>query len=110
MSKVTQHNERRQQKTKLHTDRTPTPLATPTHKPFDAKTQVLGVVGGTVGLFDQSTVEVTDELLEAYRNQGGFDLLGRSRDSIRTEAEMTKAKEACVALDLDGLVVSRCKT
>lgn len=68
--------------------------------------QVLGVVGGTIGLFEQSTVEVTDELLAAYRNQGGFDLLGRSVDSIRTEAEMSKAKEACVALDLDGLVVS----
>ncbi|CBJ31829.1 RecName: Full=Pyrophosphate--fructose 6-phosphate 1-phosphotransferase subunit beta; Short=PFP; AltName: Full=6-phosphofructokinase, pyrophosphate dependent; AltName: Full=Pyrophosphate-dependent 6-ph [Ectocarpus siliculosus] len=67
--------------------------------------QVLGVVGGTVGLFEQSTVEVTDELLDAYRNQGGFDLLGRSRDSIRTEAELAKAKEACAALDLDGLVV-----
>lgn len=73
-----------------------------THK----NSQVLGVVGGTVGLFEQSTVEVTDELLDAYRNQGGFDLLGRSRDSIRTEAELAKAKEACAALDLDGLVVS----
>ncbi|CAN0109804.1 unnamed protein product, partial [Ectocarpus fasciculatus] len=66
---------------------------------------VLGVVGGTVGLFEQSTVEVTDELLDAYRNQGGFDLLGRSRDSIRTESELAKAKEACAELDLDGLVV-----
>lgn len=70
--------------------------------------QVLGVVGGTIGLFEQSTVEITDDLLDAYRNQGGFDLLGRSVDSIRTEAEMAKAKEACVALDLDGLVVSAC--
>ena len=66
---------------------------------------MLGVVGGTVGLFEQSTVEITDELLSAYRNQGGFDLLGRSVDSIRTDAEMTKAKDACAALDLDGLVV-----
>lgn len=70
--------------------------------------QVLGVVGGTVGLFEQSTVEITDELLAAYRNQGGFDLLGRSVDSIRTDAEMAKAKEACAALDLDGLVVGFC--
>lgn len=31
--------------------------------------QVLGVVGGTVGLFEQSTVEITDDLLDAYRNQ-----------------------------------------
>lgn len=31
--------------------------------------QVLGVVGGTVGLFEQSTIDITDELLDAYRNQ-----------------------------------------
>lgn len=34
-----------------------------------SRLQVLGVVGGTVGLFEQSTVEITDELLDAYRNQ-----------------------------------------
>ncbi|CAM9510914.1 unnamed protein product, partial [Laminaria digitata] len=67
--------------------------------------QVLGVVGGTVGLFEQSTVEITDDLLHGYCNQGGFDLLGRSRDSIRTETEMDKAKASCEALDLDGLVL-----
>lgn len=67
--------------------------------------KVLGVVGGTVGLFEQSTVEITDDLLDAYRNQGGFDLLGRSRDSIRTEAEMAKARASCEALDLDGLLL-----
>lgn len=31
--------------------------------------QVLGVVGGTVGLFEQSTVDITDDLLDSYRNQ-----------------------------------------
>lgn len=31
--------------------------------------QVIGFVGGVVGLFEQSTVEITDKVLEAYRNQ-----------------------------------------
>lgn len=33
-------------------------------------------------------------------------MLGRSRDCIRSEEELAKAKESCQALDLDGLVVS----
>lgn len=37
--------------------------------PLRVRDQVLGVVGGTVGLFEQSTVEITDDLLDAYRNQ-----------------------------------------
>lgn len=31
--------------------------------------QVLGFVGGVVGLFEQSFVDITDAVLEAYRNQ-----------------------------------------
>lgn len=62
------------------------------------------VVDATLWL---SSLALTRSPVRATRlRQGGFDLLGRSRDSIRTEAEMTKAKEACLALDLDGLVVS----
>ncbi|CAM9173104.1 unnamed protein product, partial [Sphacelaria rigidula] len=71
----------------------------------DKLLQVIGFVGGVVGLFEQSTVEIGDEILEAYRNQGGFDMLGRSRDCIRSEEELAKAKESCQALDLDGLVL-----
>ncbi|CAM9430307.1 unnamed protein product [Discosporangium mesarthrocarpum] len=67
--------------------------------------QVLGFVGGTVGMFDQQAVEITDALLNAYRNQGGFDLLGRSVDSIRSEEEMGKARQTCEAMKLDGLVL-----
>lgn len=33
-------------------------------------------------------------------------MLGRSKDCIKSEAEMELAKETCEALDLDGLVVS----
>lgn len=30
---------------------------------------MIGFVGGVVGLFEQSTVDINDEILEAYRNQ-----------------------------------------
>ncbi|CAM9151356.1 unnamed protein product [Choristocarpus tenellus] len=69
------------------------------------KSKVIGIVGGTRGLFEQQTVDITDALLEGYSNQGGFDLLGRSVDSIRTEEEMAKARSACETLKLDGLVL-----
>lgn len=105
---LTTHSERVRPKSVIVKNKHNASLTRPTNQPTNQPPcrQVLGVVGGTVGLFEQSTVEITDDLLSAYRNQGGFDLLGRSVDSIRTDAEMTKAKEACAALDLDGLVVS----
>ncbi|CAM9806155.1 unnamed protein product, partial [Phaeothamnion confervicola] len=69
------------------------------------KSKVLGFVGGTHGLFDEEYVEVTDALLSGYRNQGGFDLLGRSVDAIKTEDQVNKARKACERLKLDGLVL-----
>lgn len=31
--------------------------------------QVIGFVGGTVGLFERAHIEITDDVLDAYRNQ-----------------------------------------
>ena len=49
-------------------------------------------VGGARGLLDQQYVEITDDLLASYKNQGGFDLLGRTVDSIRDESDLAAAQ------------------
>ena len=38
-------------------------------------------------------------------SQGGYDLLGRTKDQIRTTEQVNAAMAACKALKLDGLVV-----
>lgn len=37
--------------------------------------------------------------------QGGYDLLGRTKDQIRTTEQVNAALAACNALKLDGLVI-----
>jgi len=37
--------------------------------------------------------------------QGGYDLLGRTKDQIRTTEQVNAALASCKALKLDGLVV-----
>ncbi|KAK8926500.1 Pyrophosphate--fructose 6-phosphate 1-phosphotransferase subunit alpha [Platanthera zijinensis] len=66
---------------------------------------LFGFVGGTEGLFSQKTLEITDEVLSSYQNQGGYDLLGRTVDKIRTIEQVNAAKAACETLKLDGLVI-----
>jgi pyrophosphate--fructose-6-phosphate 1-phosphotransferase len=66
---------------------------------------VLGFVGGTLGLFAKEYVELSAALVDRHRNQGGFDMLGRSVDKIRTPEEQRAAQEACTALGLTGLVM-----
>ncbi|CAI9115316.1 OLC1v1016190C1 [Oldenlandia corymbosa var. corymbosa] len=74
-------------------------------KIHNPKSVLLGFLGGSEGLFAQKTIEVTDEVLATYKNQGGYDLLGRTKDQIRTTEQVNAAYEACKALKLDGLVV-----
>ncbi|XP_042494282.1 pyrophosphate--fructose 6-phosphate 1-phosphotransferase subunit alpha-like [Macadamia integrifolia] len=74
-------------------------------KIHNPKSILLGFLGGTDGLFAQKTLEITDDILSTYKNQGGYDLLGRTKDQIRTTEQVTAALNTCRALKLDGLVI-----
>ncbi|KAF7829454.1 pyrophosphate--fructose 6-phosphate 1-phosphotransferase subunit alpha [Senna tora] len=66
---------------------------------------LFGFLGGSEGLFAQKTLEITDGNLSTYKNQGGYDLLGRTKDQIRTTEQVNAALAACKNLKLDGLVI-----
>ncbi|KAL5557651.1 hypothetical protein UlMin_033862 [Ulmus minor] len=74
-------------------------------KLHNPKSTLLGFLGGSEGLFAQKTLEITDEILATYKNQGGYDLLGRTQDQIRTTEQVNAALTACNNLKLDGLVI-----
>ncbi|CAK9155621.1 unnamed protein product [Ilex paraguariensis] len=61
--------------------------------------------GGSEGIFAQKTLEITDDILATYKNQGGYDLLGRTKDQIRTTEQVNAALNTCRDLKLDGLVI-----
>ncbi|KAI3909333.1 hypothetical protein MKX01_031776 [Papaver californicum] len=60
---------------------------------------------GTEGLFSKQTIEITEGIVSTYRNQGGYDMLGRTKDQIRTSEQVKSALDACQALKVDGLVI-----
>ncbi|XP_010275338.1 PREDICTED: pyrophosphate--fructose 6-phosphate 1-phosphotransferase subunit alpha-like [Nelumbo nucifera] len=74
-------------------------------KSHNPKSTLLGFCGGTEGLFSQKTIEITEDIVLSYRNQGGYGMLGRTKDQIRTSEQVKAALDACEALKLDGLVI-----
>ncbi|KAG5392806.1 hypothetical protein IGI04_022769 [Brassica rapa subsp. trilocularis] len=74
-------------------------------KVHNANSTLIGFLGGSEGLFAQKTLEITDDILQTYKNQGGYDLLGRTKDQIRTTEQVNAALKACTDLKLDGLVI-----
>ena len=54
---------------------------------------LIGFKGGPSGLVNDEYVEFDDAFIDAYRNTGGFDIIGSGRTKIETE-EQFKAAEA----------------
>ncbi|XP_042011283.1 pyrophosphate--fructose 6-phosphate 1-phosphotransferase subunit alpha-like [Salvia splendens] len=74
-------------------------------KVHNPKSVLLGFFGGSEGLFAKKTLEISGEILATYKNQGGYDLLGRTKDQIRTTEQVNAALNACTTLKLDALVI-----
>ena len=68
-------------------------------------TKILGFLGGASGLLSQKFIEIKESMFKNYRNLGGFTLLGRKSDSLRTENELSLGLKACIDCKLDGLVM-----
>lgn len=67
--------------------------------------QLFGFLGGPKGIFTSAYKEIDEDLMNVYRNQGGFDMICSGRDKIETEEQYANSLKACTALKLDGLIV-----
>ena len=75
-------------------------------KAFNEKSSLIGFLNGPGGIVKNDAIEITGELLEKYRNQGGFDLIGSGRTKIETDDQFKAALAAATERNLDGLIVT----
>lgn len=66
---------------------------------------LLGFLNGMEGVLQGNWKELSLENVAAFRNQGGFDLLGSSRKKLETPQEMRQVQQQLQSLQLDGLVI-----
>jgi len=64
-----------------------------------------GFKGGPSGLIDNKTIVLTSEIIDEYRNTGGFDIIGSGRTKIETPAQFASSLETAKKLNLDAVVV-----
>lgn len=74
-------------------------------KVLNPGSELIGFLGGPSGIVNDNSIEITDQLLANYRNQGGFDIIGSGRTKIETPEQFEKALETVKKHQLDGLVV-----
>ncbi|MFZ0135090.1 MAG: 6-phosphofructokinase, partial [Desulfobacterales bacterium] len=74
-------------------------------KKANAETKIFGFILGPDGIIENEAVELTAELVDAYRNLGGFTMIKTGRSKIDTAQKMALSRETCKALALDALVI-----
>ncbi len=69
------------------------------------QSRLVGFLGGPSGIIENKTLEITQEVIAPYRNQGGFDLIGSGRTKIESDEQLAASLKTSEAHGLDGLVV-----
>ncbi len=74
-------------------------------KKANPATKVYGFLVGPDGIIENEVVELSDKMVDAYRNLGGFSMIKTGRTKIDTTEKMTLSRETCRRLNLDALVI-----
>ena len=62
-------------------------------KKLNPENRLYGFLMGPGGLVDHNYIEITAENLQAYRNTGGFDMIGSGRTKLEKEEQFEKGLE-----------------
>ncbi len=68
-------------------------------------TRIFGFLMGPDGIIDGNYLELTREVVDRYRNVGGFTMIKTGRTKIDDKKKLTLSRETCQRLELDALVV-----
>ena len=67
--------------------------------------KLYGFLGGPSGIIEGKYVEFTDEFIDAYRNTGGFDIIGSGRTKLETEEQFQKSLAVCKNVNISAVVI-----
>ncbi|MBR6275008.1 MAG: diphosphate--fructose-6-phosphate 1-phosphotransferase, partial [Lachnospiraceae bacterium] len=74
-------------------------------KATDKSNVLLGFKGGPSGLIEDDFIEFDDAYINAYRNTGGFDIIGSGRTKLETEEQFKIVTEVAKKHGLTAIVI-----
>lgn len=72
---------------------------------LNSESKLIGFLHGPEGILKGEYIDISENVLSRYRNQGGFDLIGSGRTKIETAEQFAAACKVVASLKLDGLVI-----
>ncbi len=67
--------------------------------------KLYGFCGGPSGILEDKYILMTDDLVNEYRNTGGFDMIQSGRTKLETEEQFKVCSEVCHKHDINAVVI-----
>ena len=74
-------------------------------KKLNPANKLYGFILGPGGLVDHNYMELTADIIDEYRNTGGFDIIGSGRTKLEKKEQFDKGLEILKELDIKALVI-----
>ena len=74
-------------------------------KKLNPENRLYGFILGPGGLVDHNYMELTKEIVDEYRNTGGFDMIGSGRTKLEKVEQFEKGLEIIRKLDIKAIVI-----
>lgn len=74
-------------------------------KSINKDSRLFGFLLGPAGLVDHNYIELTSDIIDDYRNTGGFDIIGSGRTKLEKVEQFDKGLEILKELDIKALVI-----
>jgi len=74
-------------------------------KAANKDSRLYGFILGPSGLIEHKYMELTANLIDEYRNTGGFDIIGSGRTKLETHAQFDKGLEILKELNISALII-----
>jgi pyrophosphate--fructose-6-phosphate 1-phosphotransferase len=67
--------------------------------------RLIGFLGGPSGIIEDKAIELTPQIIDQYRNTGGFDIIGSGRTKLEKEEDFDKALNVCKKHGISAVVI-----
>lgn len=74
-------------------------------KKLNPENRLFGFILGPGGLVDHNYKELTADIIDEYRNTGGFDMIGSGRTKLEKAEQFEKGLEIIRQLDINAIVI-----
>ncbi len=74
-------------------------------KALNGESKLYGFLGGPSGLVDHKYIELTADIIDEYRNTGGFDIIGSGRTKLEETEQFDRGLEICKELGIKAIII-----